>query len=240
MPPCPHCPTQGLTGQTGRNCWGINDRGSGFFFVNDIAKSSRPQRVHRPGSARFLLLPSPSGRLKWVRAPARKRGLANGKPNARLPHPWVGKTAFPAVQVLAACRSPHCEEMVWLFLHFFRPSISPSSAGQIAPGLWYKPVADGNQGNGPAPGTRPPHAPVPLRRGYGCHPVSREAHRSAQGEVGDASVFPIAEEQSRFLCIAYQNLTGQGVSGKRFRLQNLPQIFVCFGKFPLEFLKLPV
>ena len=126
-------------------------------------------------------------------------------------------------------------------LHFFRPSISPSSAGQIAPGLGHKPVADGNQGNGPAPGTRPPHAPVPLRRGYGCHPVSREAHRSAQGEVGDASVFPIAEEQSRFLCIAYQNLTGQGVSGKRFRLQNLPQIFVCSpGKIPLEFLKLPV
>ena len=54
-------------------------------------------------------------------------------------------------------------------------------------------------------------------------------------------MFPIAEEQSRFLCIAYQNLTGQGVSGKRFRLQNLPQIFVCSpGKIPLEFLKLPV
>ena len=43
------------------------------------------------------------------------------------------------------------------------------------------------------------------------------------------------------LCIAYQNLTGEGVSGKRFRLQNLPQIFVCSpGKIPLEFLKLPV
>ena len=113
--------------------------------------------------------------------------------------------------------------------------------GWVKPRSRHKPVADGNQGNGPAPGTRPPHAPVPLRRGYGCHPVSREAHRSAQGEVGDASVFPIAEEQSRFLCIAYQNLTGQGVSGKRFRLQNLPQIFVCSpGKIPLEFLKLPV
>lgn len=85
--------------------------------------------------------------------------------------------------------------------------------------------------------TRPCSAPPGLR----SHPVSREAHRSAQGEVGDASVFPIAEEQSRFLCIAYQNLTGEGVSGKRFRLQNLPQIFVCSpGKIPLEFLKLPV
>ena len=159
-----------------------------------------------------------------------------------LPHPRVGKIRSPAVQVLAAqALSALRGDVVWFFPHFFRPSISPSSAGQIAPGLWHKPVADGNQGNGPAPGTRPPHAPVPLRRGYGCHPVSREAHRSAQGEVGDASVFPIAEEQSRFLCIAYQNLTGQGVSGKRFRLQNLPQIFVCSpGKIPLEFLKLPV
>ena len=154
---------------------------------------------------------------------------------------WV-KPRSPAVQVLAAqALSALRGDVVWFFPHFFRPSISPSSAGQIAPGLWHKPVADGNQGNGPAPGTRPPHAPVPLRRGYGCHPVSREAHRSAQGEVGDASVFPIAEEQSRFLCIAYQNLTGQGVSGKRFRLQNLPQIFVCSpGKILLEFLKLPV
>ena len=159
-----------------------------------------------------------------------------------LPHPRVGKIRSPAVQVLAAqALSALRGDVVWFFPHFFRPSISPSSAGQIAPGLWHKPVADGNQGNGPAPGTRPPHAPVPLRRGYGCHPVSREAHRSAQGEVGDASVFPIAEEQSRFLCIAYQNLTGEGVSGKRFRLQNLPQIFVCSpGKIPLEFLKLPV
>ena len=139
-----------------------------------------------------------------------------------LPHPRVGKIRSPAVQVLAAqALSALRGDVVWFFPHFFRPSISP--------------------GNGPAPGTRPPHAPVPLRRGYGCHPVSREAHRSAQGEVGDASVFPIAEEQSRFLCIAYQNLTGEGVSGKRFRLQNLPQIFVCSpGKIPLEFLKLPV
>ena len=47
--------------------------------------------------------------------------------------------------------------------------------------------------------TRPCSAPPGLR----SHPVSREAHRSAQGEVGDASVFPIAEERSRFLCIAY-------------------------------------
>ena len=39
----------------------------------------------------------------------------------------------------------------------------------------------------------------------------------------------------------FENLTGEGVSGKRFRLQNLPQIFVCSpGKIPLEFLKLPV
>lgn len=52
-------------------------------------------------------------------------------------------------------------------------------------------------------------------------------------------MFPIAEEQSRFLCIAYQNLTGEGVSGKRFRLQNLLQIFVCSpGKIPLEFFKI--
>ena len=177
---------------------------------------------------------------KWVRASARKKAfgsrLRQAKCSACPTQGWV-KSSPHHCRSLSALRG----DVVWFFPHFFRPSISPSSAGQIAPGLGHKPVADGNQGNGPAPGTRPPHAPVPLRRGYGCHPVSREAHRSAQGEVGDASVFPIAEEQSRFLCIAYQNLTGQGVSGKRFRLQNLPQIFVCSpGKIPLEFLKLPV
>ena len=177
---------------------------------------------------------------KWVRASARKKAFGSrpgqAKCSACPTQGWV-KSSPHHCRSLSALRG----DVVWFFPHFFRPSISPSSAGQIAPGLWHKPVADGNQGNGPAPGTRPPHAPVPLRRGYGCHPVSREAHRSAQGEVGDASVFPIAEEQSRFLCIAYQNLTGQGVSGKRFRLQNLPQIFVCSpGKIPLEFLKLPV
>ena len=81
---------------------------------------------------------------------------------------WV-KPRSPAVQVLAAqALSALRGDVVWFFPHFFRPSISPSSAGQIAPGLWHKPVADGNQGNGPAPGTRPPHAPVPLRRGYGA------------------------------------------------------------------------
>ena len=190
----------------------------------------------------------PAGHPKWVRASARIAGhpaapspTKSDRRSACPTRGWV-KPRSPAVQVLAAqALSALRGDVVWFFPHFFRPSISPSSAGQIAPGLWHKPVADGNQGNGPAPGTRPPHAPVPLRRGYGCHPVSREAHRSAQGEVGDASVFPIAEEQSRFLCIAYQNLTGQGVSGKRFRLQNLPQIFVCSpGKIPLEFLKLPV
>lgn len=177
---------------------------------------------------------------KWVRASARKKAFGSrsrqAKRSACPTQGWV-KSSPHHCRSLSALRG----DVVWFFPHFFRPSISPSSAGQIAPGLGHKPVADGNQGNGPAPGTRPPHAPVPLRRGYGCHPVSREAHRGAQGEVGDASVFPIAEEQSRFLCIAYQNLTGQGVSGKRFRLQNLPQIFVCSpGKIPLEFLKLPV
>lgn len=177
---------------------------------------------------------------KWVRASARKKAFGSRSRQAKCSacptRGWV-KSSPHHCRSLSALRG----DVVWFFPHFFRPSISPSSAGQIAPGLGHKPVADGNQGNGPAPGTRPPHAPVPLRQVYGCHPVSREAHRGAQGEVGDASVFPIAEEQSRFLCIAYQNLTGEGVSGKRFRLQNLPQIFVCSpGKIPLEFLKLPV
>ena len=46
-----------------------------------------------PGSARFLLSAlRPSGRLKWVRAPARKTRLAaNGKPNALLAPPGGGK-----------------------------------------------------------------------------------------------------------------------------------------------------
>ena len=109
---------------------------------------------------------------KWVRASARKHAfgsrLRQAKCSACPTCGWV-KPRSPAVQVLAAqALSALRGDVVWFFLHFFRPSISPSSAGQIAPGLWHKPVADGNQGNGPAPGTRPPHAPVPLRRGYGA------------------------------------------------------------------------
>ena len=239
------CPALRLTGAVQR-------RHPGLLGPPGALQPQSPHtRRHRGNTAGFLFLVFKvsqhflSLQIKWVRASARKKAfgsrLRQAKRSACPTRGWV-KPRSPAVQVLAAqALSALRGDVVWFFPHFFRPSISPSSAGQIAPDLWHKPVADGNQGNGPAPGTRPPHAPVPLRRGYGCHPVSREAHRSAQGEVGDASVFPIAEEQSRFLCIAYQNLTGQGVSGKRFRLQNLPQIFVCSpGKIPLEFLKLPV
>ena len=226
------------------NCWGLNDRGKIASSLSTAYQNPAGRKVYGWAVPGFFLFPSAVGPSKVGAGASPQNAFGCQRQAKRSACPtrgWV-KPRSPAVQVLAAqALSALRGDVVWFFPHFFRPSISPSSAGQIAPGLWHKPVADGNQGNGPAPGTRPPHAPVPLRRGYGCHPVSREAHRSAQGEVGDASVFPIAEEQSRFLCIAYQNLTGQGVSGKRFRLQNLPQIFVCSpGKIPLEFLKLPV
>ena len=159
-----------------------------------------------------------------------------------LPHPWVGKTAFPgraSTGGTSALRTARRCGMVFpaLFstVHFSLIGGANRSGLVAQTGRGWEPGQRASAGH-TAP-TRPCSAPPGLR----SHPVSREAHRSAQGEVGDASVFPIAEEQSRFLCIAYQNLTGQGVSGKRFRLQNLPQIFVCSpGKIPLEFLKLPV
>lgn len=159
-----------------------------------------------------------------------------------LSHPWVGKTAFPgraSTGGTSALRTARRCGMVFpaLFstVHFSLIGGANRSGLVAQTGRGWEPGQRASAGH-TAP-TRPCSAPPGLR----SHPVSREAHRSAQGEVGDASVFPIAEEQSRFLCIAYQNLTGQGVSGKRFRLQNLPQIFVCSpGKIPLEFLKLPV
>src|SRR5699024_8335337 len=73
-------------------------------------------------------------------------------------------------------------------------------------------------------------------------PPQRRPHSPSHGQTGgERTGGTTAEKNLLFLCIAYQNLTGEGVSGKRFRLQNLPQIFVCSpGKIPLEFLKLPV
>lgn len=150
-----------------------------------------------------------------------------------LPHPRVGKIVSPplSVSIRTAGRCAMVFPALFSTVHFSLIGGANRSGLGAQTGRGWEPGQRASAGH-TAP-TRP--------CSYGCHPVSREAHRGAQGEVGDASVFPIAEEQSRFLCIAYQNLTGQGVSGKRFRLQNLPQIFVCSpGKIPLEFLKLPV
>ena len=236
MPPRPHSPhTVAHTAKRGRNCWGLNDRWkNSFFFVNGISKSSRPQSLWL-GSAWFLSLPFSPRAAKSVWLPAVSQTLC-------LPHPWVGKTAFPgraSTGGTSALRTARRCGMVFpaLFstVHFSLIGGANRSGLVAQTGRGWEPGQRASAGL-TAP-TRPCSAPPGLR----SHPVSREAHRSAQGEVGDASVFPIAEEQSRFLCIAYQNLTGQGVSGKRFRLQNLPQIFVCSpGKIPLEFLKLPV
>ena len=154
-----------------------------------------------------------------------------------LPHPRVGKIVSPplSVSIRTARRCGMVFPALFSTVHFSLIGGANRSGLVAQTGRGWEPGQRASAGH-TAP-TRPCSAPPGLR----SHPVSREAHRSAQGEVGDASVFPIAEEQSRFLCIAYQNLTGEGVSGKRFRLQNLPQIFVCSpGKIPLEFLKLPV
>lgn len=168
--PGPICPTQRFTRPNRGGIVGVvNGREKWLFFVNGISKSSRPQRVH--GRALFSFCPSVLGPQKVGVGASPQNAFGCRRQAKRSACPtrgWV-KPRSPAVQVLAAqALSALRGDVVWFFPHFFRPSISPSSAGQIAPGLWHKPVADGNQGNGPAPGTRPPHAPVPLRRGYGA------------------------------------------------------------------------
>ena len=172
MPPRPHSPDTGPhRAKRGRNCWGINDRGEWLLLCqrhSKIQQAAESIAGQRPVSS---LCPSALGPPKVGAGATPQNAFGCQRQAKRSACPtrgWV-KPRSPAVQVLAAqALSALRGDVVWFFPHFFRPSISPSSAGQIAPGSWHKPVADGNQGNGPAPGTRPPHAPVPLRRGYGA------------------------------------------------------------------------
>mgnify|MGYP001751986978 CR=1 FL=1 len=170
--PVPIRPTQGLTGPNGGGIVGGSMTEGKWLLLcqrhSKIQQAAESIAGQRPVSS---LCPSAFGPQKVGvgASPQKAFGcLWQAKRSACPTRGWV-KPRSPAVQVLAAqALSALRGDVVWFFPHFFRPSISPSSAGQIAPGLWHKPVADGNQGNGPAPGTRPPHAPVPLRRGYGA------------------------------------------------------------------------
>ena len=242
----PICPTQRLTGPNGGGIVrGSMTEKKWLLLCQRRIKIQQAAESPWPGSARFLLSDlRPSGR-KSGRGLLPEKGVWQPLAASQtlcLPHPWVGKTAFPgraSTGGTSALRTARRCGMVFpaLFstVHFSLIGGANRSGLVAQTGRGWEPGQRASAGH-TAP-TRPCSAPPGLR----SHPVSREAHRSAQGEVGDASVFPIAEEQSRFLCIAYQNLTGEGVSGKRFRLQNLSQIFVCSpGKIPLEFLKLPV
>ena len=162
--PVPFRPTQRLTAPNGGGIVrGSMTEKKWLLLCQRRIKIQQAAESPWPGSARFLLSDlRPSGRKSGCgRQPAKSVWLPAVSQTLCLPSPAV---QVLAAQALSALRG----DVVWFFPHFFRPSISPSSAGQIAPGLWHKPVADGNQGNGPAPGTRPPHAPVPLRRGYGA------------------------------------------------------------------------
>ena len=243
--PVPFLPTQRLTAPNGGGIVrGSMTEKKWLLLCQRRIKIQQAAESPWPGSARFLLSDlRPSGRKSGCgRQPAKSVWLPAVSQTLCLPHPWVGKTAFPgraSTGGTSALRTARRCGMVFpaLFstVHFSLIGGANRSGLVAQTGRGWEPGQRASAGH-TAP-TRPCSAPPGLR----SHPVSREAHRSAQGEVGDASVFPIAEEQSRFLCIAYQNLTGEGVSGKRFRLQNLPQIFVCSpGKIPLEFLKLPV
>ena len=172
MPPRPHSPDTGPhRAKRGRNCWGINDRGEVASSLSTIYQNPAGRRVYGRAAPGFFPCPSALGPSKVGAGASPQNAFGCQRQAKRSACPtrgWV-KPRSPAVQVLAAqALSALRGDVVWFFPHFFRPSIFPSSAGQIAPGLWHKPVADGNQGNGPAPGTRPPHAPVPLRRGYGA------------------------------------------------------------------------
>lgn len=170
--PVPFRPTQRLTAPNGGGIVrGSMTEKKWLLLCQRRIKIQQAAESPWPGSARFLLSDlRPSGRKSGCgRQPAKSVWLPAVSQTLCLPHPWVGKTAFPgraSTGGTSALRTARRCGMV--FPALFRPSISPSSAGQIAPGLWHKPVADGNQGNGPAPGTRPPHAPVPLHRGYGA------------------------------------------------------------------------
>ena len=91
--PAPIRPTQWLTRANGDCFFCI--LGNGVLFVNGIIIPAWSKRAFLLSALR------PSGRPKWVRAPARKKRLAaNGKPNALLALP-KGRWAFSPRQPLS-------------------------------------------------------------------------------------------------------------------------------------------